>query len=92
MSKEQYLCKSYYDDNNILQDCTCGNCGKAEILTKIKGVQFIKGKNSMGTSESWYDPYYLIKNCFSENELSEMNTKELANLVKLAEKASEVFY
>lgn len=24
---EQYKCPSYYDDNNVLQDCTCGKCG-----------------------------------------------------------------
>ncbi len=25
---EQCFCQSYYDENNILQDCTCGKCGK----------------------------------------------------------------
>jgi len=24
---EQYLCPSYYDDDGILRDCTCGKCG-----------------------------------------------------------------
>lgn len=30
MSKktEQCFCQSYYDDENILCDCTCGKCGK----------------------------------------------------------------
>lgn len=23
---EQYKCPSYYDDNNELQDCSCGKC------------------------------------------------------------------
>lgn len=23
---EQYKCQSYYDDEGILQDCTCGKC------------------------------------------------------------------
>jgi hypothetical protein len=23
---DQYKCQSYYDDNNVLQDCTCGVC------------------------------------------------------------------
>lgn len=23
---EMYTCKSYYDEQNILKDCTCGNC------------------------------------------------------------------
>lgn len=36
MEEEQYLCKSYYDDNNILQDCTCGKCAGF-----IKGEQYL---------------------------------------------------
>lgn len=27
---EVYLCQGYYDDNNVLQDCTCGTCGGVE--------------------------------------------------------------
>jgi len=23
---ETYQCPSYYDDDNVLQDCTCGKC------------------------------------------------------------------
>lgn len=23
---EQYQCQSHFDDNNVLQDCTCGKC------------------------------------------------------------------
>ena len=26
MNKDQYKCHSYYDDDNILRDCTCGKC------------------------------------------------------------------
>lgn len=25
---DQYKCPSYYDDDNILRDCTCGKCGE----------------------------------------------------------------
>ena len=28
------FCQSYYDDNNVLQDCTCGKCTKAIKDTK----------------------------------------------------------
>ena len=28
MKTERYKCQSYYDDNNILNDCTCGKCGE----------------------------------------------------------------
>ena len=32
-NNEQCFCQSYYDDNNILRDCSCGKCGfsKQEI-------------------------------------------------------------
>ena len=26
-NNETYKCQSYYDDNNTLQNCTCGKCG-----------------------------------------------------------------
>lgn len=26
LKPERYLCQSYYDNNNVLQDCTCGKC------------------------------------------------------------------
>lgn len=29
-----YLCKSYVDDNNELQDCTCGKC--ASLVNDVK--------------------------------------------------------
>lgn len=31
--REPIFCQSYYDDNNVLQDCTCGKC---EEKTDIK--------------------------------------------------------
>jgi len=31
--EEQCFCKSYYDDNNVLRDCTCGKCA---LKTKQK--------------------------------------------------------
>jgi hypothetical protein len=27
---EQCFCKSYYDDDGVLMDCTCGKCGKPD--------------------------------------------------------------
>lgn len=65
---------------------------KREILEKIKAVGTIKGRNSMGVSESFYNPYYLTKECFEIEELEAMSEKELHNLIKLASYASEVFY
>lgn len=34
--EDQYKCQSYYDDNNVLKDCTCGKCGSvADQLDEI---------------------------------------------------------
>lgn len=51
-----------------------------------------EGRNSMGCSESFYNPYYLVGSAFKEAELKLMSDKELSNLLKLAKFASEVFY
>ena len=65
---------------------------KQKILEEVKEVSEIKGKNSMGVSESYYDPFYLISKCFKYKELEKLNREELNNLYKLAEFSSEVFY
>lgn len=65
---------------------------KEEILTNIKNIKPREGHNSMGASENWYNPYYMISECFPFEELENMQEKELQNLVKLAELASDVFY
>ena len=65
---------------------------KEEILKKINEAQKIKGMNSMGVSESYYDPYFLTKACFTSEELQEMSQKELENIIKLANFASDIFY
>ena len=67
---------------------------KKEILKKIKKSleNPAEGRNSMGCSESYYYPNYLIGSCFTEDELSEMDETALNDLLKLAEFASDVFY
>lgn len=69
---------------------------REEILSRIKSSlepkNKIKGSNSMGVSESYYNPYYLIGKCFEESELIAMNEKELNLIVRLADFSSEVFY
>jgi len=46
--KEQYKCQSYYDENNTLKDCSCGQC---EV--KIYGsTEYIEPRNTkIGISE-----------------------------------------
>lgn len=70
---------------------------KADILNRIKACfdkeKDNKARNSMGVSESFYNPYYLIGRCFKDfAELEKMSETELKNLVRLADFASEVFY
>lgn len=74
-----------------------------EILESIKHSlreESTKASSSMGVSESFYNPYYLIGMAFTDGKnksvadttLVEMSETELNNLVKLAEYASDVFY
>lgn len=69
---------------------------KKEILQKIADCfdkeKGNKARNSMGVSESFYNPYYLTGKCFSTEELSAMSELELNNLIKLADYASDAFY
>lgn len=30
-----YKCQSYYDDNDKLQDCTCGKCEIQDIIKEL---------------------------------------------------------
>lgn len=77
---------------------------KEEILQNIRNCfdkeKSNKARNSMGVSESYYNAYYLVGMCFTddkkqtvdESELSKFTETELNNLVKLAEYAGEAFY
>jgi len=77
---------------------------KSEILEKIKGCFDVekdrKARNSMGVSESFYNAYYLVGMCYTNNkkikvedsELVNMSESELNNLIKLADYAADAFY
>ena len=49
-------------------------------------------RNSMGCSESWYDPVYSITQTFTKEEIEAMTGKEVANLWKLAENIADGLY
>lgn len=63
-------------------------------LIKIKEARNQKdaGRNRMGCSENWYDPYYAISQTFNDEELDRMSEKELDNLIKLADSMSDALY
>lgn len=65
---------------------------KAEIINEITNVIETEARNSMGCSESWYNPYFALKETFSMEQLSEMSETELNNLIKLAETIGEGLY
>ena len=77
---------------------------KYEILEKIEGCFDVekdrKARNSMGVSESFYNAYYLVGMCFTDDkkikvadsELNKMTETELNNLIKVAEYAADAFY
>jgi hypothetical protein len=67
---------------------------KQETLEMIKTAiaRPVKGRNSMGCSESNYNPYYAIGRCFTEEELNNMDEAGLNNLIKLGQYLSDAFY
>lgn len=65
---------------------------KETIVTRIKEVGIVKGQNSMGVSESFYNPYYLIKRAFTADEINAMTEKELQSVFKMADYATDAFY
>ena len=65
---------------------------KEAILEGIPLASAIKGANSMGVSESIYNPLFLMKQCFKEEDLTQLSEEELIRLFKLADFATDVFY
>lgn len=65
---------------------------KEEIINNIVNCKHIEGHNIMGASENWYNPYYAIKQTFTEEEINNMSLDELNHLIKLADVLSEAFY
>lgn len=67
---------------------------KTEILEKIKISLSnpAKGQNSMGCNESFYDAYFMIGKCFTEEELKSKDKGELEDLIKLANFALVPYY
>lgn len=69
---------------------------KDELIKLIKDSEVVESKNtarnSMGCSESFYNAYYMVRKCFTDEELESKTEDQLQDLIKLAEFAGEVFY
>lgn len=65
---------------------------KQEILKGIENANRSKERNSMGCNESWYNPFFALKETFGAERLSTMSEKELNDLMELADAMSDAFY
>lgn len=65
-----------------------------EIIEKLSGVKSTPGQNSMGASESWYNPYFMVKVFLEDKNVNpgDLELEELIRLIQLASFASEIFY
>lgn len=77
------------DKNNLIIRCP----DRVAIKRYYDGMVYIAdGKNRMGCSESWYDPYYAITQTFDADTVDKMEDEELSNLIKLAEAIQGALY
>jgi len=51
-----------------------------------------KGRNSMGVSEAYYNPYYLLGKYLEQCEGNFHTEEELSMLLKFADFTTEIFY
>ncbi len=69
---------------------------KEEFINKITQAGFDeisnRRMNSMGVSERFYNPYYLIGKCFTAKELEYMTESEIDYVLKMAQFSTDVFY
>lgn len=64
---------------------------KQQILANIGLIEDCGRRNSMGCSESWYDPIYSIIQTFSRETIEEMSDEEIQRLYDLAKNIADHF-
>lgn len=65
---------------------------KEQILERCRDAAPIPGRNRMGCSESWYDPFFCMQHIFTEEERGAMTEQELNNLYRLADQVTRALY
>jgi hypothetical protein len=65
---------------------------KEHILKECHDAKPVPGKNRMGCSESWYDPFYVMNRVFGEGELGAMTERELNNIYAALYEMSAALY
>lgn len=69
-----------------------GHLTKEQILEECRNATPAPGKNRMGGSESWYDPFFCIQQTFTSGQLGAMTEQELNNLYRLAQNITSALY
>jgi len=67
---------------------------KGEILLGLRTVNASQGRNSMGVSESFYNPFFLLQDFFVDNDIKPETLTEchLKMMIEFAGFTGEVFY
>lgn len=64
----------------------------SEVLEGIEKLKQNTARNSMGCSENWYNFFYAMKETFTEQEIRNMNEREVTYLERLAGNIQEGLY
>ena len=57
---------------------------KEKLLNYIKNTELTSYRNSMGKSENLHNPYYLITQTLSKEEIKNMSDEQVEKLMRLA--------
>ena len=64
----------------------------SEVLEGIEKLEQNTAHNSMGCSENWYNFFFAMKETFTEQEIRNMNEREVTYLERLAANIQEGLY
>ena len=65
---------------------------KEKLLEYLDTSVESTAKNSMGCLESWYDPFFAMKETFTKEQIENMTEAEIKNLLTLAQNISDGLY
>ena len=64
----------------------------SEVLEGIEKLEQNTARNLMGCSENWYNFFFAMKKTFTEQEIRNMNEREVTYLERLAGNIQEGLY
>ena len=83
----RYNCPSYYNDNNELVDCTCGECGLDKQLEDW-GIKHLNGKFMF--EPMWLDAKKELKKLIIEAKIEELKSLNYDYATCIDERISEL--